>query len=249
MNDDEAEQPPPTVLLMINSWQATVILGLVTIVFGVIVTTHPNGSLRVLAVLVGIALIVSGIFHLIRAADRKAEHRLWLGIAGLLLVAIGVVLIRHLHLTLALIGLLVGVSWIVQGAAGLMSAFSGPREGAAWWAVFGSVSLIAGIVVTASPLSSVTVLAVLVGIWLLVIGLFEIVAALILQHELAVASPAYRPSTPWSSGPGGLAAAPPLDPAPPSDVAPPSGAAPPPSGAAPLSAESPPGGSRLAAPR
>ena len=60
MNDDEADQPPPTVLLMINSWQATLILGLVTIVLGVIVTAHPNGSLRVLAVLIGIALIVSG---------------------------------------------------------------------------------------------------------------------------------------------------------------------------------------------
>ena len=134
-------------------------------------------------------MIVSGIFHLIRAADRKAQHRLWLGIAGLVFVALGVVLIRHLHLTLALIGLLVGLSWIVQGIAGLMSAFCGPREGAVWWAVFGSVSLIAGIVVTASPLSSVTVLAVLVGIWLLVIGLLEIVAGLIMQHEIAVGSP------------------------------------------------------------
>jgi uncharacterized membrane protein HdeD (DUF308 family) len=236
MNDDEADQPPPTVLLMINSWQATLLLGLVTIVLGVIVTAHPNGSLHVTAVLIGIAAIVSGIFQLIRAADRAARHRLWLGIAGLLFVAIGVVLIRHLHLTLALIGLLVGVSWIVQGIAGLMSAFCGPREGAVWWAVFGSVSLIAGIVVTASPLSSVTVLAVLVGIWLLVIGLFEVVAALILQHELAVASPGYRPSTPWSSGPGALAAAPPLDPVPPSDAGRPS-------------AESPGGGSRLAGPR
>jgi uncharacterized membrane protein HdeD (DUF308 family) len=202
MDDDGADQPPPTVLLMINGWQATLILGLVTIVFGVIVTAHPNGSLHVIAVLIGIAGIVSGIFHLIRAADRTAQHRLWVGTCGLVFIALSVVLIRHLHLTLALVGLLVGLSWIVQGIAGLMSAFCGPREGAVWWAVFGVVSLIAGIVVTASPLSSVTVLAVLAGIWLLVIGLLEIVAGLILQHELAVASPAYRPATPWSSRPG-----------------------------------------------
>ena len=242
MNDDEADQPPSTVLLMINSWQATLMLGLVTIVFGVIVTTHPNGSLRVLAVLIGIAAIISGIFHLVRAADRKAQHRLWPGICGLVFVALGVVLIRHLHLTLALVGLLVGLSWIVQGIAGLMSAFCGPREGGVWWAVFGSVSLIAGIVVTTSPLSSVTVLAVLVGIWLLVLGLLEIVAGLILQHELAVGSPAYRPSTPWSSGPGAL------DAAPPSDAAPPLAAALA-SDAGGLSDESPAAGSRLAGPR
>jgi hypothetical protein len=46
MDDADAGRPPPTVALMINSWQATLMLGLVTIVFGVIITSHPNGSLR-----------------------------------------------------------------------------------------------------------------------------------------------------------------------------------------------------------
>jgi uncharacterized membrane protein HdeD (DUF308 family) len=206
MDDDDAGRPPPTVLLMINSWQATLILGLVTLVLGVIVTAHPNGSLNVLAVLIGIAAIVSGIFHLIRAFDRTARHRAWLGPAGLVFVLLGVVLIRHLHLTLALIGLLVGLAWIVGGIAGLMSAVTGPREGAVWWGVFGFIGLIAGIVVIASPEASVTVLAVLVGIWLLVIGLLEIVAALILQHELSAVPPSgrppTRPPTTWAAGPG-----------------------------------------------
>lgn len=195
MDDDDPGQPPPTVLLMINGWQATLMLGLVTLVFGVIVTAHPNGSLRVLAVLLGIAAIVSGIFHLIRTFDQAAPHRLWLGISGLLFIAFGVVLIRHLHLTLAIIALLVAISWIIQGTAGLMSAFSGPREGAAWWGVFGFVSLIAGIVVVAVPESSVTVLAVLAGIWLVVLGLLQVVAALVLQQ----AASADRPPTSWSA--------------------------------------------------
>jgi uncharacterized membrane protein HdeD (DUF308 family) len=203
MDDDDAGGPPPTVLLMINSWQATLILGLVTLVLGVIVTAHPNGSLSVLAVLIGIAAIVSGIFHLIRSLDRGAPHRAWLGVSGLAFIALGVVLIRHLHLTIALIALLVGLTWIVQGIAGLMSAVTGPREGAVWWGVFGFASLIAGIVVIASPEASVTVLAVLVGVWLLVIGLLEIVGALILQHALAQAPPSDRSSTPWpAAGPG-----------------------------------------------
>ena len=136
--DDDADEPPPTVLLMINGWQATLMFGLVTLVLGVIVTAHPDDSLNVVAVLIGIAAIVSGIFHLIRTFDRAAQHRIWLGASGLAFVAIGLLLIRHLHLTVPLIALLVGLAWIIQGTAGLMSAFSGPREGAAWWGVFGS---------------------------------------------------------------------------------------------------------------
>jgi uncharacterized membrane protein HdeD (DUF308 family) len=192
MDDNDAGRPPPAVLLMINGWQATLILGLVTLVLGVIVTAHPNGSLKVLAVLIGIAALVSGIFQLIRAFDRTAQHRAWVGTAGLVFILLGVVLIRHLNLTVALVALLVGLTWIVQGIAGLMSAVTGPREGAVWWGVFGFISLIAGIVVIASPEASVTVLAVLVGIWLLVMGLLEIVAALILQHALAADPPSDR---------------------------------------------------------
>jgi uncharacterized membrane protein HdeD (DUF308 family) len=203
---DDADEPPPTVLLMINGWQATLMFGLVTLVLGVIVTAHPDDSMNVVAVLIGIAAIVSGIFHLIRTFD-QAPHRIWLAASGLSFVAIGLLLIRHLHLSLAVIGLLVGLAWIVQGTAGLMSAFSRPREGAAWWGVFGFLSLVAGIVVIAVPESSVTVLAVLVGIWLLVIGLLEVVAALVLQHTDAADPPSDRPPTrsptTWAEGPGG----------------------------------------------
>jgi uncharacterized membrane protein HdeD (DUF308 family) len=52
--------------------------------------------------------------------DPGELHRVWLGIAGPLFIVLGVVLIRHLHLTRALIGLLIGITWIVQGLAALI---------------------------------------------------------------------------------------------------------------------------------
>src|SRR6201987_6256803 len=90
-------------VLIAQSWQATVIIGVVTVILGLIVSFHPSGSLNVIAVLLGILMIISGIFHLIRVFDGAEQHRVWLGIAGLLYVVIGVVLIRHLNLTVAVI--------------------------------------------------------------------------------------------------------------------------------------------------
>jgi len=134
-------------------------------------------------VLIGVLLVISGPFDLVRAFDKSEPHRVWLGIAGLLLVVIGVVLIRHLNLTVALVGLVIGVSWIVQGLAELVTAFSGgPGERRGWWIFFGLISLIAGIVVVAVPTTSVTVLAVLVGIWFIVTGLVEIVGGFMQRH-------------------------------------------------------------------
>ncbi len=173
---------------MAESWQATLVLGVLTLILGIVVSFHPNGSLNLVAVLNAILMNLSGIFHLVRVFDRDESHRIWLGIAGLLFIVIGVILIRHLHLTVALIGLFVGISWIVQGLTALIGGIAGgAREGRGWWIAFGVVSLIAGIVVAATPTSSLTVLATLLGIWFIIMGLFEIIGGFILRHMVRTA--------------------------------------------------------------
>jgi uncharacterized membrane protein HdeD (DUF308 family) len=174
---------PPGVVR--GSWLAAVVLGALTLILGLIVALHPSTSVNVIAVLLGILAILSGIFHLIRVFDPKEPHRIWLGIAGLLFIVIGVILIRHLHLTRAIIGLIIGITWIVQGLAALIGGISGGvREGRAWWIIFGAASIIAGIAVTVTPASSLNVLATLVGIWFMVMGVFEIIGGLLLRHAI-----------------------------------------------------------------
>ena len=186
MVSDEYSAPPPLPPgVVAGAWQATLFLGVLTLILGIIVSFHPGGSLNVLAVLLGVLMIFSGIFHLIRVFDPEESHRVWAGVAGLLFIVIGVVLIRHLHLTLAIIGLVIGITWIVQGLAVLIGGISGgAREGRAWWVIFGAVSLIAGIVVVSTPTSSLNVLAVLLGIWFVIMGIFEIIGGLIVRHEV-----------------------------------------------------------------
>src|SRR5215831_3671050 len=175
----------PSRAVATRSWQVTLFAGIVTLILGIIVAVHPTGSLNVIAVLLGILLIISGIFHLIRVFDSGEPHRVWLGIAGLLFIVAGVILIRHLHLTLAIIGLFIGITWIIQGVVALIAGISGgSREGRGWWIAFGIISIIAGIVVTATPVSSVTVLAVLVGIWFIVMGAIEIIGAFMFRHAI-----------------------------------------------------------------
>jgi len=182
MQPDESGTDLPPGLEVATGWQVTLLLGVITFALGLIVTLRPSGSLNVIAVLLGLLMIVSGLFHLFRVFGSGESHRVWHGIAGLLLVVIGVVLIRHLHLTVALVGLIIGLSWIVEGVAVLISAFGGDsREGRGWWIFFGIITLVGGIVITAWPVESVTAIAVLVGIWFIILGLFEIVGGIMLR--------------------------------------------------------------------
>jgi uncharacterized membrane protein HdeD (DUF308 family) len=183
MTSVDYDVQPARASVLAASWQATLVLGVLSVILGIIVSFYPTGSLNVLAVLFGIQMILFGIFHLLRIFDRDEQHRIWVGIAGLLSVVIGVVLIRHLHVTVQLIGLIIGLSWIVQGLAAVIGGLGhGLREGNGWWIAFGVVSFIAGIVVVAAPVTSLKVMAVLLGIWFIILGLFEIVAGFLLRQ-------------------------------------------------------------------
>jgi len=176
-----------------RSWQLSLFMGIVTLILGIIVAAHPTGSLNVIAVLLGILVIISGIFHLIRVFDPAEPHRVWLGIAGLLFIVAGVILIRHLDLTRAIIGLFIGITWIIQGVVALIAGIGGgSHEGRGWWIAFGVISIIAGIVVTVTPLNSLTFLAVLFGIWFIVMGVFEIIGAFLFRRALRTEGPPAR---------------------------------------------------------
>jgi uncharacterized membrane protein HdeD (DUF308 family) len=182
-NGFDAESAPLGTIA--GSWQTAVVLGALTLILGIIVSFHPTGSINVVAVLLGILMLLSGFFHLVRMFDETETHRVWVGITGMLFIVIGVILIRHLHLTTAIIGLVIGITWIVQGLTTLVGGLSGGlRTGRAWWIGFSLVSVIAGIIVVASPASSLNVLAVLLGTWFIIMGIFEIIGGLMLRSAL-----------------------------------------------------------------
>lgn len=178
-------------------WKTAFLLGLVTFLLGLVVIARPSESLIAIAVLLGVVMIVSGIFHIIRALDGREHERVWRGITGVLSLLAGLVLIRHLHLTVALIGLFIGFTWIIQGIASLMESASRGRIGGerGWSIFFGIISLIAGIVVVAAPIASVAALTIFMGAWFIVLGILEMGGSL-LSRRAASQRPAEPVSVP-----------------------------------------------------
>lgn len=72
----------------------------------------------------------------------------------------------------------IAVGFIFRGVATTASAISDPvLPGRGWTIFFGIISIIAGIVVLAYPFDSIVTLALVAGIWLIVLGVFEIISA------------------------------------------------------------------------
>lgn len=180
-----SREPRDLARLLARSWEVGLGVGAVTVVLGLVVALHPTTSLDVIAAFLGILLIVSGVFHMARGLDTGEAHRSWTVVVGILFVVVGVILLRHLDLTLALIAFLIGLIWMVQGMTLLVAGFADAALPArAWVVLFGGVSLVAGIVVISVPVASLVALAVLLGVWFIVLGCLQVAVALVLRAAL-----------------------------------------------------------------
>ena len=108
----------------------------------------------------------------------SAGGRVLLFISGAAALILAVLCFRSLQQSILLLAIWIGVGFIFRGVATAVSAISDPTlPGRAWEIFIGVISLVAGVVMLASPFESIATLTVVVGIWLIVIGVFEAVSA------------------------------------------------------------------------
>jgi len=164
-------------------WKAMLAWGLLTVALGAAVLVWPGKSIVVASALFGAYLLISGIAEVVLAftLDALGGTKLLWFIAGALSVVLGVLAFRHFgqgYATL-LLAIWIGVSFVFQGVAATATAISYPGfPGRGWYIFLGVISVIAGIVVLAWPFDSIIVLAMVTGVWLVIIGIAEICASL-----------------------------------------------------------------------
>jgi uncharacterized membrane protein HdeD (DUF308 family) len=167
-------------------WSWVLAYGILTLLAGIAVLAWPSETLLVIAVLFGVQLIISGIFRFVGALasdDLTGGTRVMLALLGVLSIIIGLWAVRHAVLTLVALIVFLGIFWVVNGLIEIFAALSHrgmPDRG--WSVLMGVLSAIAGIIVLAYPGLTLVGLAVILGIWLLVFGILEIVAAFRLRR-------------------------------------------------------------------
>lgn len=163
-------------------WKSTLLSGILAVILGILVLAWPGKTIIVAAILFGAYLLITGIAQVIFAFSLhvSAGGRVLLFISGAASLILAVLAFRHFGegYAILLLAIWIGVGFIFRGVATTVSAISDPgMPGRAWEIFFGIISTIAGVVVMASPFESLAVLTLVVGIWLIVLGVFEVVAA------------------------------------------------------------------------
>jgi uncharacterized membrane protein HdeD (DUF308 family) len=167
-------------LLESKLWKFAATWGALSAVLGALIVAWPGTSILVASTLFGVYLLVSGFAGVAMALTlpQSAGMRVMLFISGVLSVILAVLCFRNFGnpYPILLLSIWIGVSFMVRGfsiSAVAISYKELPARG--WYGVLGVLSVIAGAVVLAWPWDSIVVLTLYAGIWLVVMGIVEIV--------------------------------------------------------------------------
>ncbi|MFE7860903.1 HdeD family acid-resistance protein [Streptomyces sp. NPDC057403] len=179
-----ASEPPlegPLHALSRAAWQIVLLTGVASLVLGVLVLVWPGASLLAAGVLFGVYLLVSGVFQLIAAfgTHRSTSLRVLAFVSGALSILLGLFCLRGPMRSILLLALWIGIGWLIRGITQALAAAHDKEMPARGWQIFlGVLTFVAGIVLIDAPFESVAVLTLVGGIWLVAVGIVEIITAI-----------------------------------------------------------------------
>lgn len=171
---------PAAPTLLPHLWKSALVSGVLAIALGVAIVAWPGISVSIATIFFGVALLLTGIEQVFLAFTLRVSTvgRLLLFVSGAAALIVGVMALTSLYEGWRILAIWIGVGFIFRGVATTSSAISDPTLPGRGWNIFsGAISLIAGVVVMAFPYDSLATLALVVGVWLIVIGVMEVVTA------------------------------------------------------------------------
>jgi uncharacterized membrane protein HdeD (DUF308 family) len=187
ISDEKTVFEGPLHQLARNAWQMLLLIGILAVTLGVIVLAWPGKTWVVAGVLFGIYLVVSGFGYMLAAFSTHAgaAMRVLTFLTGAVSLVLGFFCFRNVYDSILFLAVWIGVGWLFRGATLLTSAIALDRvPGRGWQAFLGLVTVIGGGVLIIYPFSSLAVLTLVAGWWLIVIGGVEVINALQVRRRL-----------------------------------------------------------------
>lgn len=168
-------------MLLARNWWVFALRGLLSLLFGLMAIFLPEQSFMALVWVIGIYIIVDGVFMLVSAfsSGASSEGWWWLVIGAILAVILGILIVFN--------PLAASVGWIAL--IGFWAIFTGVTEiftairlrkiiENEWWMILsGLISIIFGVLVLMNPFSGMFAIGIMIGVYALIWGVILLVFA------------------------------------------------------------------------
>jgi uncharacterized membrane protein HdeD (DUF308 family) len=170
-------------------WWLVLLEGIFVGIFGLLLLTAPTATLLFLVQVFGFYLFLGGIFRLVSIFTDSSSWG-WKLVGGLLGIIAGIVVLQlvlqHPILSTVIVPTyiiyIIGFIAIAEGAFELIAAFQGSGWGLG---ILGILHIVFGIILVLNPLLGVIALPIVLGAFMLVGGIFVVVASLRMRRSHA----------------------------------------------------------------
>jgi uncharacterized membrane protein HdeD (DUF308 family) len=160
------------------NWWIFLVSGVISLLIGAALLIWPDKTVTVVASLIGLWILFFGVIRFVVSLFGGDTDSRWpMLIVGVLGIVLGIVVMRNPTETIEALAIIIGIFWVITGLMDVWRGLSNdfPER---WWVAFGG--LVAAGFGTALILwteVTVTILAVIAGVFLLIEGVIEIIAA------------------------------------------------------------------------
>jgi uncharacterized membrane protein HdeD (DUF308 family) len=166
--------------LILSTWRkVSLVVGLASLVLGLILLFWPGKTLMVIAALVGVWLVVLGISRIADAVTGRTAGTVSRGfsaLAGVIYIVAGILVLANLEASLRFLAILFGVILVASGLSEIIAGISRFRgAGATTLALLmGLVNIAAGVLVLFWPDITLLALAWIAALWLILLGILQL---------------------------------------------------------------------------
>jgi uncharacterized membrane protein HdeD (DUF308 family) len=164
-------------------WWLMVLLGLISLGVGIYFVASPHESLSTFTVIAGIVLVIDGALAVLASIFGKGEGRGLLATVGVLGLIAGLILIKHPFSALVVFVMIIGIWLFAAGIVRFIVAF-GDEEARGANLVLATIDTLAGLAILIWPDLSLSTLAVIIGIVLIIRGLADIYAGFAIRGAI-----------------------------------------------------------------
>lgn len=170
---------------------ALIVFGIISIIAGVFALVWPGVTILALVIILGIELLIWGVLLVVNAF-RSGQGRVLAVIFGVLALIAGTSLFLQPMRNLPALLIVLSVFWVVGGLIESIESVVERGPGWGWELVSGLLSIAAGVVAIVWPGITLFVIAIVAGVWMIMIGLMRLFAAFSRPRS---ATPTVAPAT------------------------------------------------------
>lgn len=172
-------------------WLVPVLFGAASIALGILVLSWPRHSISALSILIGLYLLITGVYRAVTSFQLRGVDPLARAVAlvlAALSIVVGLICLADPFSGASIFAVVVGAFWMASGAIMIFGArqrraTAGP--GARGASMAGGVfALVVGLLIILFPGTSLVFLAIVLGVWLIVVGISALTAGLTARRVL-----------------------------------------------------------------